>query len=114
MDAILHTIPSKISDRKLEKSKKYKAVSPYSGSVRDRISDMRFPGADYFIETYCSEIQQNVYIFIRKRQESDQYVIVSFFRKKATFTGISTYWLLKEKESGVGIEQLYKRDTYKQ
>ena len=71
-------------------------------------------GAEYFIEAYCSEIQQNVYIFIRKRQESDQYVIVSFFRKKATFTGISTYWLLKEKESGVGIEQLYKRDTYKQ
>ena len=136
INAILYTVPSKISDRKLEKSKKYKAVSPYSGSVRERISDMRFLeqcldtsdfmriyqtqpfgsqiGAEYFIEAYCSEIQQNVYIFIRKRQESDQYVIVSFFRKKATFTGISTYWLLKEKESGVGIEQLYKRDTYKQ
>lgn len=42
MDAILHTIPSKISDRKLEKSKKYKEISPYSGSIRDRISDMRF------------------------------------------------------------------------
>lgn len=106
INAILYTVPSKISDRKLEKSKKYKAVSPYSGSVRERISDMRFLeqcldtsdfmriyqtqpfgsqiGAEYFIEAYCSEIQQNVYIFIRKRQESDQYVMVSFFRKKAT------------------------------
>ena len=33
INAILYTVPSKISDRKLEKSKKYKAVSPYSGSV---------------------------------------------------------------------------------
>ncbi len=54
MDAILHTIPSKISDRKLEKSKKYKEISPYSGSVRDRISRRAVIVSGR--ETWCTEI----------------------------------------------------------
>lgn len=59
INAILYTVPSKISDRKLEKSKKYKAVSPYSGSVRERISDMRFLDSVWIQVTLCEYIKRN-------------------------------------------------------
>ena len=50
-----------------------------------------------------------MYIFIRKRIESDNYVVVSYFRKKVVFHGISTYWLSKEKITAEDcLEFLYK------
>lgn len=107
IDAILYKNPSEITDAKLNESKKYKESLSYSGSVKERVSDMRYLekcldtsdfmriyktqpfgsqiGAEYFIESYCKEIKTNVYIFIRKRVESDNYVIVSYFRKKSGF-----------------------------
>ena len=117
-----------ITDTKLNESRKYKEISPTSGSVRERVSDMRFIEqcldtsnfmrifklqpygsqirADYFIEAYCNEIKANVYVFLRKREESDNYVVVSYFRKKTVVSGISTYWLLKEKISDDIVNEL--------
>ena len=135
IDAILNKEFSGITDSKLNESKKYKEISPTSGSIKERISDMRFIEqcldnsdfmrifqaqsygsqiqADYFIESHCKEIKSNVYIFLRKRAESDHYVIVSYFRKKVVFNGISTYWLLKEKILSDTTNELYRSPTYK-
>ena len=104
VDDILHKNPPVITDEKLDGSKKYKEVAPFTGSIKQRVSDMRFLEkcldtsdfmriyqvqpfgsfikADYFIESYCKEISENIYIFIRKRDESNNYVIVSYFRKR--------------------------------
>ena len=90
MDAILRSDFPEITDTKLNESRKYKEISPTSGSVRERVSDMRFIEqcldtsnfmrifklqpygsqirADYFIEAYCNEIKANVYVFLRKRE----------------------------------------------
>ena len=128
MDAILRSDFPEITDTKLNESRKYKEISPTSGSVRERVSDMRFIEqcldtsnfmrifklqpygsqirADYFIEAYCNEIKANVYVFLRKREESDNYVVVSYFRKKTVVSGISTYWLLKEKISDDIVNEL--------
>lgn len=134
IESILRKDKPGITDEKLQKSKKYKEVSPFSGSIEERISDMRFLekcldtsdymriyqiqpygsqiDAEYYIESHCKEINSNVYIFIRKRKESDNYVIVSFFRKKHVFTGTNTYWMLKEKIDDTKIMQLYKNPKY--
>ena len=135
VDDILNKNPSAITDEKLDKSRKYREVAPLTGSIRERISDMRFLEkcldtsdfmriyqtqtfgsfikADYFIESYCKETASNIYIFIRKRDESDNYVMVSYFRKKTPFNGISTYWLLKEKISDTSTNELYRNSSYK-
>ena len=132
--AVLKKTPQAITDEILEKSRKYKEFSPYSGSIKERVSDFRYLEncldtsdfmriyqiqrfgsqirADFFIESFCKAIRENVYIFLRKRAESDNYVIVSFFRKKVVFEGISTYWLLKEKITPTETYEIYKRDTY--
>lgn len=70
--------------------------------------------AEYFIEAFCREINSIMYIFLRKRAESDNYVIVSFFRKKTVFQGISTYLLLKEKLEDDKKIELYRSSTYKE
>jgi len=135
VNAILYKKPAELTDIKLEISKKYKEISPYTGSVKERVSDIRYIEncldtsefiriykiqvfgswikAEYFIEAYCKEIKTNVYIFIRKREESDNYVMVSFFRKKTVFQGISTHWLLKEKIIGMKKRELYRNTSYK-
>lgn len=136
IDAILNKTITGITDAKLEKSIKYNEITTYTGSIKERVSDMRFVencldtsdfiriykvqpfgswiNADYFIEAYCKEINASVYIFIRKRKESDNYVIVSFFRKKVVFQGIATHWLLKEKITANGIIEMYRNISYKQ
>ena len=124
-----------ITDDMLAKSRKYKEIASFTGSIQQRVSDMRFLekcldtsdfmriyeaqpfgsfiNADYFVEAHCKEIGSNIYIFIRKRKESENYVVVSYFRKMVPFKGISTYWLLKEKISDKHIEQLYRNPSYK-
>lgn len=135
VNAILFKTPPEITDAKLNESKKYKQDISSMGTIAERVSDMRFLEkcldssdfmriyqvqpfgsqikADYFIESFCKDIRANVYIFIRKREESDNYVVVSFFRKKNVFSGMSTYWLLKEKITDTDVIELYRRSTYK-
>ena len=134
IDAIICKQPPELTDAKLEKSEKYRAISPYSGSIKERVSDMRYIekcldtsdfmriykiqpfgswiDADYFIESYCEDVTASVYIFIRKRKESDNYVIVSFFRKKGVFQGISTFWQLKEKITDTATIEMYRNPSY--
>ena len=134
ISSILQTKPL-ITDEKLDKSIKFKEYSPRYGSIKERVSDMRFLekcldssfymriyqvqpfgsqiSADYFIESYCSTISASVYIFIRKRSESNNFVVVSFFRKKTPFIGISTHWMLKEKISDNITTELYRHRNYK-
>lgn len=127
LNAILSTKNPKITDSVLEKSEKYGRVCGQFGSVKNRISDMRYLEkcldesqflriyknngsvieADYTIETYSEDINNNIYIFIRKREESNNYVIVSFFRKSKSIDGTNVYWMLKEK-----IIELFKHKNY--
>lgn len=116
---LVNNSSDKITDEILEKSRKYQNTFKEFGSVKERVSDLRvleecldtdnfmriykaqmfgsLIKADYFIESYCKSLKTNIYIFLRKRMESDNYVVVSFFRKKIPFIGTNTYWILKEK-----------------
>ena len=77
-----------------------------------RTSQQVRQGVLEFIESYCEDVTASVYIFIRKRKESDNYVIVSFFRKKAVFQGISTFWQLKEKITDTATIEMYRNPSY--
>lgn len=132
MDSILD---GEITDAMLEKSDKYKISSQYCGSIQERIDDMRYLeacmdqsdflriyqiqpfgsriNADYYIEATNSAQKTKAYIFIRKREESDNYVIVSFFRRHMVFRGITTYWMLKEKIHDGIVQELYRNPSYK-
>lgn len=124
----------KITDKMLEASDKFKSISPRIGSVQERICELRFLDkyldcsnfiriykiqnfgsnikADYFIESSVPFRQSSVYIFIRKRKETDRYVIVSFFKKHATFQGSAAYWMLKEKLSNGQAIELYRSPSF--
>ncbi len=124
-----------ITDEILNKSNKYKAISKDSGSVKERISQMRYLenyldnsdfiriyqmqnfgsliNAEYFIEASCFNKHTTVYIFIRKREENDNYVMVSFFKKHNTYKGQTTYWMQKIKEKDNIFTELYKHPNYK-
>ena len=69
--------------------------------------------ADFFIESTLKERGTTAYIFLRKRQESDNYVIVSFFQKYQMYKGTNLYWMLKEKISDIGTIELYRNKNYK-
>lgn len=117
VDAILN---QSITDEMLEKSMKYTtAKRPEGGSVKERVAEFCYLEdyldksdfiriyevqnfgswieAEYFIEASNRQRQTTVYIFIRKRVENDNYVVVSFFEKSATYKGTAAYWMMKEK-----------------
>lgn len=127
-----------ITDSILEKSVKYRntfveANNEKSGTVEERIEEMRYLEhfldnsdflriykmqsfgshirADYFIEATNKARHVSIYVFIRKRDEDDTYVIVSFFKKRTVFTGDNTYWMLKAKyEKGAWLELMRHKD----
>ena len=123
-----------ITDELLNESSKYKALSKETGSVEERISEMcqleeyldksdfiriyqmqDFGSqikADYFIEAFIRN-NTKVYIFLRKRLENDNYVMVSFFKKYKTYVGTNSYWMLKEKETDGVKTELYRNPSYK-
>ena len=127
-------LDNEITDEILNKSNKYKATSNVSGSIKERISEMRYLesyldssdfiriyqmqdfgsmiDADYFIEASNFNRQSTVYIFIRKREENDNYVMVSFFKKHSTYKGKTTYWMKKVKEKNGVLTELYKHQNY--
>lgn len=142
-DIVIEKNPSKvikailnhqITDEMLDKSDKYKKEKRDSGSIKERVDEMRFLeqyldnsdfiriyqmqkfgsviNADYFIEAINQTRHSTVYIFIRKREENDNYVVVSFFKKYSVFIGNSTYWMLKEKIIGNQQILLYKHPGY--
>ena len=124
-----------LTDAMLEKSSKYKALRPEGGSVEEHVSEFchleeyldekniikifkiqDFKSdidAEYFIESSNFNRQSTVYIFIRQRKESDNYVIVSFFKKHNIYKGNKAYWMLKEKITGDECIVLYQHPNYK-
>ena len=124
----------KITDELLDRSSKYKDKKIEGNSVKSRIEELAFLEdyldksdfikiyemqqfgsmikADYFIEATLKERLSTVYIFIRKRVQSEKYVIVSFFKKDKTYKGISMYFMLKEKITGGSRVELYRNPGY--
>lgn len=134
IDAIIN---QKITDEILDKSTKYKAAKTTTGSsIKERIEELRylenyldssdfiriyemqdfgsFIKADYYIEATNRSRRTTVYIFIRKRIENDNYVMVSFFKKSETYKGSAAYWMLKQKEKNGVITELYRNPNYKE
>ena len=131
IDSILN---GNLTDTQLEKSKKYKFIHPEGWSVEERLSEFRYLedyldksdiikifkaqdfessiDAEYFIEATIFNRRSTVYIFIRKRIENDNYVIVSFFKKHNTYKGGKAYWMLKEKATKDKCITLYKHQNY--
>lgn len=125
-------LDNNITDALLNKSSKYKSLLKDTGSIEERISEMcqleeyldksdfiriyqmqDFSSqikADYFIEALSKNT--SVYIFLRKRLENDNYVMVSFFKKYRTYKGINSYWMLKEKEINGIKTELYRHPSY--
>ena len=69
--------------------------------------------AEYFIKSQLFPKDPPVYIFIRKRSESDNYCIVSFFREKdVTYSGEAVYWMEKKKIHNTVVEVLYRHPNY--
>lgn len=134
IDSILN---QQITDDMLAKSNKYTTAKTASGSsIKERIAEMcyleeyldssdiiriyemqnfgSFIKADYYIEATNRSRQTTVYIFIRKRIENDNYVMVSFFKKYENYKGSAAYWMLKEKEKKGVITELYRNKQYKE
>ena len=125
-----------ITDEILCKSSKYKSNKFEGNSIESRIEELTFLEyyldntdflriyqvqpfgslikADYFIEARLKNRQSTVYIFIRKREQSNKYVIVSFFKKSNTYIGTTMYFMLKEKITKESKIILYKRPDFEE
>ena len=129
-------LKKEITDDVLKKSRKYNSKELYEGgSIEERVSEMRFLEryldennfiriyrmqefgskvmADFFIESTLKDLNSTVYIFLRKRQESENYVVVSFFKKYQTYRGVNLYWMLKEKIKENDSIELYRNQNYR-
>lgn len=131
MDAIMS---DEITDKILDKSSKYTVANKDSGSIKERIAEMCYLesyldksdffrifqmqdfgsliDAEYFIEASNNSRKSTVYIFLRQRTESENYVIVSFFKKHSTYKGQTAYWMEKVKEKSSVVTELYKHPNY--
>ena len=132
VDSILN---GDLTDKKILKSAKYVTQSREGGSIQERVEELchleeyldksdiiriykvqdfgSLIQADYFIEAANSNRHKTVYIFIRKREESDNYVVVSFFKKATIYKGDMAYWMLKEKITLGECITIYKNPNYK-
>jgi hypothetical protein len=124
-----------ITDEILESCDEYKKIHAEGRSIKSRVEQLRYLEeyldisdyiriyemqqfgslikADYFIEAKSSKRNTTVYVFIRKRTQNDNYVIVSFFAKTNTYRGTAAYWMLKEKIVGNSITELFRHPGYK-
>ena len=133
IDSILN---KSLTDAMLEKSTKYITPRTDGGIIKERVEELACLEeyldksdilriftvqnfkcdieADYFIEASNLKRYTTVYIFIRKRRENDNYVVVSFFKKSTvTYLGGKAYWMLKEKITGDECITLYRNPNYK-
>lgn len=123
-----------LTDEMLEKSTKYTKPRREGGIIKERVSEFCYLEeyldksdiiriykiqafgssieAEYFIEASNFNRHSTVYIFMRKRIESDNYVIVSFFKKSTVYQGAKAYWMLKEKITSGNHRILYKNPNY--
>ena len=72
-----------------------------------------FIKADYLIESQLKNSKHIVYIFLKKRELSNSFCIVSFFKKdKVTYGGDKLYWMLKEKRMMNKTTVLFRHPNY--
>ena len=122
-----------LTDAMLENSYKYNKNNDNYGSIKERVAEMKYLekyldestymrihqaqdfgsmiDADYFIESTINE-NQTAYIFIRKRTENNNFVVVSFFPKYRIYRGGLVYWLEKIKNQNGNIIELNKNEKY--
>ena len=128
----------RITDELLYKSKLFE--SPESNkNIRTRIEELRFLeeyldvenyiriyntrndkylhssiDSDYIIESRLKDKNYSVYIFLKKRRESPEYLCVnSFFKKEnITYGGDNLYWMLKKKITDTECQIIYKHPDY--
>ena len=131
VDSILN---GHLTDEILDKSSKYIKPRPEGGTIKERVSEFAYLEehldksdiikiftlqnfnseieADYFIEATSKKRLSTVYIFIRKRRENENYVVVSFFKKStAVYQGGKVYWMLKKNTPNESIT-LLQNPTY--
>ena len=137
-DTIWYIKRRKITDRLLAKSKFFRHDTLTNRDIQSRISELRFLEeymdvnnminiyntrdgtnqnslikADYVIQSRRPDSSTDVYIFLRKRKESDNYLIVSFFVKGTIiYSGEKLYWMLKKKSQDDKTIVLFKHDKY--
>ena len=128
----------KITDELLAKSKYFKHDSLTNRDIQSRISELRFLEeyldvnnminiyntrdgtnqnslikADYVIQSRRPNSFTDVYIFLRKRDESDNYLVVSFFVKGALiYSGEKLYWMLKKKTQKNKTKVLFTKTSH--
>lgn len=137
-DTISLVINGRITDSLLQKSRFYYGKDGEERSVFNRIEELRnlrqYIESDNYISIFelresrtgsCIDAEyvinsrlrggiKEVFIFLRKREENEEYGIVSFFVKgKRDYRGEKLYWMLKERieEDGSRII-LYKHPTF--
>ena len=143
IDAITWVQNNHIADEYLKKSKKYNSREDEEKDIESRIRELQYLeqyldcnnfirifkpnphnqkgkkiskiGCEYIIESQYKKPGPVVYICIRKRDEDDTYVIVSFFKEnKQKYGGENLYWMQKVKIEH-GIEHvLMQHKNYKE
>lgn len=69
--------------------------------------------AEYVIKSRLPGSLTDVFIFLRKRKESDYYCVVSFFvKKESDYGGDKLYWMLKEKITSDARIVLYQHPNF--
>ena len=131
VDSILN---KSLTDEILRKSDKYSTKHFEGSTIKERVTELccledyldasdfirifehqNFGSrinAEYFIEATNTQRKTTVYIFIRKRTENDNYVVVSFFKKSVTYRGTAVYWMRKEKIVHNQSVLLYQNPKY--
>ncbi|MBR1559385.1 MAG: hypothetical protein IJ646_03995 [Clostridia bacterium] len=70
-------------------------------------------GAEYVIKSSLRGAPDPVYIFLRRRRESDNYCVASFFpEKNNAYGGEMLHWMLKLKITATEAVELYRHPGY--
>lgn len=138
-NTICYIKKGKITDALLAKSKYFTHDTITNRNIQSRISELRFLEeyldvdnminiyntrdgsnknslikADYVIQSRRQNSYTDVYIFLRQREESDNYLIVSFFVKGAIiYSGEKLYWMLKQKTRQGNTVVLFQHPNYR-
>lgn len=142
-DAITWVQNNHITDEYLKKSKKYNSKEDEEKDIESRIRELQYleqyldcnnfirifqPNpqnqkgertskieCEFIIESQFKKPGPVVYICIRKREEDDTYVIVSFFKEnKQKYGGVNLYWMQKVKIEHGTEHILMQNKNYKE
>ena len=100
-------------DRYLDTDNLIRIFTNRSSKGRD-LSGGSFIDADYVIESTLKERGETIYAFLKERKyEEGIYRLNSFFVKETrSYNGDSVYWMLKQKNKGGVVTELYRHPNY--